>query len=76
MLRNAARLKARARTIVLETTRPTPEAQLLVITGETSSEALRQANERSYTLLQKPIAPEVLRRAIVAATIASPVVTL
>jgi signal transduction histidine kinase/ActR/RegA family two-component response regulator len=41
---------------------------VLIITGETSSEALRQANERSYTLLQKPIAPEVLRRAIVAAT--------
>jgi two-component system, sensor histidine kinase len=40
---------------------------VLIITGETSSEALRQANERSYTLLQKPIAPEVLRRAIVAA---------
>jgi hypothetical protein len=38
------------------------------MTGETSSEALRQANERSYTLLQKPIAPEVLRQAIVAAT--------
>ena len=41
---------------------------VLIITGETSSEALRQANERSYTSLQKPIAPEVLRRAIVAAT--------
>jgi CheY-like chemotaxis protein len=40
---------------------------VLIITGETSSEALRQANERSYTLLQKPIASEVLRRAIVAA---------
>jgi two-component system, sensor histidine kinase len=43
---------------------------VLITTGETSSEALRQANERSYTLLQKPIAPEVLRRAIVAAVIA------
>jgi signal transduction histidine kinase/ActR/RegA family two-component response regulator len=41
---------------------------VLIITGETSSEALRQANERRHTLLQKPIAPEVLRRAIVAAT--------
>jgi signal transduction histidine kinase/ActR/RegA family two-component response regulator len=40
---------------------------VLIITGETSSEALRQANEHSYTLLQKPIAPEVLRRAITAA---------
>jgi hypothetical protein len=29
----------------------------LITTGETSSEALRQANERSYALLQKPIAP-------------------
>jgi CheY-like chemotaxis protein len=44
---------------------------VLIITGETSSEALRQANERSYTLLQKPITPEVLRQAIDAAT-ASP----
>jgi signal transduction histidine kinase/ActR/RegA family two-component response regulator len=44
---------------------------VLIMTGETSSEALRQANERSYTLLQKPIAPEVLREAIVAATSAS-----
>jgi signal transduction histidine kinase/ActR/RegA family two-component response regulator len=43
---------------------------VLITTGETSSEALRQANERSYTLLQKPIAPEVLRRAIVVAVIA------
>jgi two-component system, sensor histidine kinase len=40
---------------------------VLITTGESSSEALRQANERSYTLLQKPIAAEVLRRAIVAA---------
>jgi signal transduction histidine kinase/ActR/RegA family two-component response regulator len=48
---------------------------VLIITGETSSEALRQANERSYTSLQKPIAPEVLRRAIVAATASSLVVS-
>jgi signal transduction histidine kinase len=48
---------------------------VLIITGETSSEALRQANERSYTSLQKPIAPEVLRRAIVAATAPSLLVT-
>jgi signal transduction histidine kinase len=40
---------------------------VLIITGETASEALRQANESGYTLLQKPIAPEVLRRAIAAA---------
>jgi CheY-like chemotaxis protein len=40
---------------------------VLIITGESASEALRQANERGYTLLQKPIAPEVLRRAIAAA---------
>jgi signal transduction histidine kinase/ActR/RegA family two-component response regulator len=42
---------------------------VLISTGETSSEALRRANERSYTLLQKPIAAEVLRRAIVAAVV-------
>jgi len=48
---------------------------VLIITGETSSEALRQANERSYTLLQKPIAPEVLRQAIGAATAGTVVVT-
>ncbi len=40
---------------------------ILIVTGETSSEALRQANEQNYTLLQKPIAPELLRNAIVAA---------
>jgi two-component system, sensor histidine kinase len=40
---------------------------VLIITGETASEALRQANESGYTLLQKPIAPEVLRRAIASA---------
>ncbi len=40
---------------------------VLVITGETSSEALRDANRGGYTLLQKPIAPEVLRRAIATA---------
>jgi signal transduction histidine kinase/ActR/RegA family two-component response regulator len=49
---------------------------VLIITGETSSEALRQANERSYTLLQKPIAPEVLRRAIVTAVNSPRTVTL
>lgn len=37
---------------------------VLIITGEISSEALRQANEKGYPLLQKPIAPEVLRDAI------------
>jgi two-component system, sensor histidine kinase len=40
---------------------------ILIITGETSSQALLQANKRGYTLLQKPITPEVLRRAIAAA---------
>jgi two-component system, sensor histidine kinase len=40
---------------------------VLIITGETTSKALRQANESGYTLLQKPIAPEVLRQAIVTA---------
>jgi two-component system, sensor histidine kinase len=43
------------------------EFPVLITTGETSSEALRAANEQSYTLLQKPIAPEVLYGAIVAA---------
>jgi len=38
---------------------------VLITTGETSSEALLQANQRKFTLLQKPIAPEVLQRAIV-----------
>lgn len=37
---------------------------VLVLTGETVSEALRQANEKGYVVLQKPIAPEVLREAI------------
>lgn len=37
---------------------------VLIITGETSSEALREANRSRYTLLQKPITAEVLRRAI------------
>jgi signal transduction histidine kinase len=47
---------------------------VLIITGETASEALRQANESGYTLLQKPIAPEVLRRAIATAIHASEIV--
>jgi hypothetical protein len=29
----------------------------LIITGETASEALREANEGGFTVLQKPIAP-------------------
>jgi two-component system, sensor histidine kinase len=37
---------------------------VLIITGETASDALRQANEDGYAILQKPIAPEALRRAI------------
>jgi two-component system, sensor histidine kinase len=40
---------------------------VLIITGETSSEALREAKERGYTLLRKPIAAEVLQLAIGAA---------
>jgi two-component system, sensor histidine kinase len=43
---------------------------ILIITGETSSQALLQANKRGYALLQKPITPEVLRRAIAAAVAA------
>jgi hypothetical protein len=38
----------------------------LIITGETSSTALREATERGFTLLQKPVVPETLREAIVA----------
>jgi two-component system, sensor histidine kinase len=45
---------------------------VLIITGETSSEALREANARAFTLLQKPIAAEVLRGAIYAALAARP----
>jgi CheY-like chemotaxis protein/anti-sigma regulatory factor (Ser/Thr protein kinase) len=40
---------------------------VLIITGETSSEALRSANQRKFALLQKPIAPELLRRSIISA---------
>jgi CheY-like chemotaxis protein len=39
---------------------------VLIITGETSSTALREATERGFTLLQKPVVPETLREAIVA----------
>ncbi len=39
---------------------------ILIITGETSSEALRSATDLHYTVLRKPITPEVLRQAIVA----------
>jgi signal transduction histidine kinase/ActR/RegA family two-component response regulator len=48
------------------------EFPILILTGETSSDALKLANERSYTLLQKPIAPEVLRHAVSAALAARP----
>jgi hypothetical protein len=34
---------------------------VLIISGETASDALRQANESGYSLLQKPFAAEVLR---------------
>jgi two-component system, sensor histidine kinase len=40
---------------------------VLIITGASASEALREANEAGFTMLQKPIAPEVLRQALVAA---------
>jgi DNA-binding NtrC family response regulator len=43
---------------------------VLIITGETSSDVLQQARQHNYTLLQKPIAAEVLRRAIAAAVTA------
>jgi DNA-binding NtrC family response regulator len=39
---------------------------VLIITGETTSAALREANERGFKLLQKPVVPETLREAIVA----------
>jgi signal transduction histidine kinase len=39
---------------------------VLITTGETSSGALLEANRKKFTMLQKPIAPEVLQRAIVA----------
>jgi DNA-binding NtrC family response regulator len=48
---------------------------VIIITGETSSEALREANRSRYTLLQKPIAAEVLRRAIGAAVTREPAPT-
>jgi two-component system, sensor histidine kinase len=38
--------------------------KVLIITGETASEALRDAKDLGYPLLQKPIAPESLRSAI------------
>jgi signal transduction histidine kinase/ActR/RegA family two-component response regulator len=37
---------------------------VLIITGETASDALREANRSRYTLLQKPITAEILRRTI------------
>ncbi len=37
---------------------------VLIITGETSSDALREAHASGFALLQKPIAAEVLRREI------------
>ncbi len=40
---------------------------VLITTGETSSDALLQANAHHYALLQKPIAAEDLRRAIATA---------
>jgi two-component system, sensor histidine kinase len=37
---------------------------VLIITGETASDALRAAVDLGYPVMQKPIAPEVLRQAI------------
>ncbi len=42
----------------------TATSPVLITTGETSSDALLQANAHHYALLQKPIASEDLRRAI------------
>jgi signal transduction histidine kinase/CheY-like chemotaxis protein len=44
---------------------------VLIITGETTSAALREANERGFKLLQKPVVAETLREAIVAELTAS-----
>ncbi len=38
--------------------------QVLIMTGETASDALREAKDLGYPLLQKPIAPENLQQAI------------
>jgi DNA-binding NtrC family response regulator len=40
------------------------ECSVMIITGETSSEALRDANADGYPLLQKPIDSDLLRRSI------------
>ncbi|MBV8804135.1 MAG: response regulator, partial [Sinobacteraceae bacterium] len=40
---------------------------VLIITGETSSDSLREAGEQGFTLLHKPVAPEALRHAMIAA---------
>lgn len=42
---------------------------VLIITGETASDALRDAHARGFTVLQKPIAPEVLRQSMAAAIV-------
>lgn len=42
------------------------EFPVLIITGETSSAALREASERGFKVLQKPVVAETLREAIVA----------
>ncbi len=44
---------------------------VLIITGETTSAALREATERGFKLLQKPVVAETLREAIVAELTAS-----
>ena len=42
------------------------EFPVLIITGETSSAVLREASERGFKVLQKPVVAEQLREAIVA----------
>ena len=44
-----------------------PELQVLIMTGETSSVALRDANRDRLPLLHKPVVPETLRDALAAA---------
>jgi two-component system, sensor histidine kinase len=45
---------------------------VLIITGETSSDSLREAGEQGFTLLHKPVAPEALRHAMIAAVNPAP----
>jgi hypothetical protein len=38
--------------------------ETLIVTGETSSAALREANASGYPMLQKPVDSHLLRRAV------------